>query len=86
MHSRLAGPLPPGTRLTRFSSAGEGTVRAVRTPALHELAGQLDRVPLDAAYAGHQPVRLLRQHVLQRVAELVEERLNLLRGAQGAWA
>ncbi len=40
---------------------------------LHELAGQLHRVPLDAADAGHVALVHLREHVVQPVAELVEE-------------
>ncbi len=41
---------------------------------LHELARQLDGVPFDAGDAGHAEVVDLRQHVLQAVAELVEQR------------
>ena len=41
---------------------------------LHELAGQLDRVPLDAVDAGHAEVVDARQQVVQAVAELVEQR------------
>ena len=51
---------------------------AVIAPVLHELAGQLDRVPLDVADARGQPVVDPGQHVLQAVAELVEERLDLV--------
>jgi hypothetical protein len=39
----------------------------------HELARQLDRVPLDAADARHVALVHLREHVVQAVAELVEE-------------
>ena len=53
------------------------TASPVVRPVLHELAGQLDRVPLHAADAGHQALALLGQHVLQRVPRLVEQRLNL---------
>ena len=49
--------------------------RAVVAPVLHELARQLDRVPLDVADAGGERLLDVRQHVLQAVAELVEERL-----------
>ena len=41
---------------------------------LHELARQLDRVPFDAGDAGDAEVVDLRQHVVQAVAELVEQR------------
>ena len=41
---------------------------------LHELAGQLDRVPFDAVDAGHAAVLDARQQVVQAVAEFVEQR------------
>ena len=40
---------------------------------LHELAGQFDRVPFDAADAGDAELVRPRQHVVQAVAELVEQ-------------
>ena len=41
---------------------------------LHELAGQLHRIAFDARDAGHRAFVHLGQHVVQAVAELVEER------------
>jgi len=41
------------------------------------LARQLDGVPLHVPDPGHQAVVLLGERVLQRVAALVEERLDL---------
>ena len=49
-------------------------------PVLHELGGQLHRVPLNAADAGDQALALLGEHVLRGVAKLVEERLDLAEG------
>ena len=40
---------------------------------LHELAGQLDRVPFHAVDAGHAEVLDARQQVVQAVAEFVEQ-------------
>ena len=44
---------------------------------LHELAGQLDRVPLDAVDARHAELVDLREQLVQPVAELVEQRVHL---------
>ncbi len=46
-------------------------------PVLQELAGQLHGVPGDAADPGHRRVIDLGQHVVQAVAELVEQGLDL---------
>mmetsp|Transcript_882 Transcript_882/g.1752 ORF Transcript_882/g.1752 Transcript_882/m.1752 type:complete len:673 (-) Transcript_882:326-2344(-) len=51
-------------------------------PVLHELARLLDGVPLDAADARDVALVHAREHVLQRVAALVEERLHLTEGHQ----
>ena len=48
--------------------------------ALERKAQAAHRIPLDAADAGDQPLILLRQHVLQAVAGLVEQRFHLLQG------
>ena len=50
---------------------------------LEELARQLDRVPGDAVDAGEARVGDARQHVVQAVAELVEERHDVVVGQQG---
>jgi hypothetical protein len=44
---------------------------------LHHLRRDLDGVPFDAVDARHVAVLHLREHVLQAVAELVEDRLHL---------
>ena len=51
-------------------------------PVLHELAGQLHRVPLDVADPRRRPVVDAGEHVLQAVPELVEEGLHLVEGHQ----
>ena len=48
----------------------------------HELAGQFDRVPLDAGDAGHRQFFDLGQHVVQAVAEFVEQRDHVVVGQQ----
>ena len=45
---------------------------------LHELARQLDRIPLDAVDAGDAEFVDARQQVVQAVAELVEQRQHLV--------
>ena len=62
-------------RLARVDVGGQA-LQHVPLPAevLHELARQLDRVPLDAGDAGDADVVDARQHVVQAVAELVEQR------------
>src|SRR5205823_13010572 len=45
---------------------------------LHELAGQLDRVPLDAIDAGDAEVVDAGKQMMQAVAELVEQREHLV--------
>ena len=45
---------------------------------LHELAGQLDRVPLHAVDARHAELVDLGEQLVQAVAELVEERVHLV--------
>eukprot|EP00968_Pinguiococcus_pyrenoidosus_P000259 scaffold13_cov241-Pinguiococcus_pyrenoidosus.AAC.32 len=52
----------------------------VVAPVLHKLRRQLDRVPLDVVDSRGASVVHLGQHVLQPVAELVEERLHLPEG------
>ncbi len=49
---------------------------------LHELARQLDRVPLDAADAGHAELVDAGQHVVQPVAEFVQQRDQVVVGEQ----
>ena len=72
-----------GQRLARLVVLREAHERGeVVAPVLHELRRQLDRVPLHATDARHQALLHRRQHVLQRVAELVEERLHLAEGHQ----
>ena len=53
------------------------TCHPCRPRARPHLAGQLDGVPLHAPNARHQALLLLRQHVLRRVAKLVEQGLDL---------
>ena len=48
------------------------------TQVLHELAGQLDRIPLDAGDARHAEIVDAREQVVQAVAELVEQRLHVV--------
>jgi hypothetical protein len=50
---------------------------------LHELAGQLDRVPLDAVDAGDAELLDAGEQVVQAVAGLVEEGDHLVVGEQG---
>ncbi len=50
---------------------------------LHELAGQLDGVPLHAGDARHAQLLHLREHVVQPVAELVEQRDDVVVREQG---
>ena len=45
---------------------------------LHELAGQLDRVPFHAVEAGHAGNVDAREQQMQAVAELVEQRRDLV--------
>jgi hypothetical protein len=45
---------------------------------LHELAGQFDRVPGHAVDAGQARVVHAREHVVQAVAELVEQRHDIV--------
>mmetsp|Transcript_32916 Transcript_32916/g.72706 ORF Transcript_32916/g.72706 Transcript_32916/m.72706 type:complete len:347 (-) Transcript_32916:991-2031(-) len=52
----------------------------VIAPVLHELGGQLHGVPLNAPDTGHHALLHLSQHVLQGVAKLVEQRLDLAEG------
>ena len=47
---------------------------------LHELRRQLHRIPFDAADARGGGVRYLREHVLQAVPRLVEQRRHLAEG------
>mmetsp|Transcript_42196 Transcript_42196/g.90006 ORF Transcript_42196/g.90006 Transcript_42196/m.90006 type:complete len:303 (+) Transcript_42196:857-1765(+) len=54
----------------------------VVAPVLHELRGQLDRVPLDTGNAGGGRVGDRSEHVLQPVAGLVEERGHFREGHQ----
>ena len=56
--------------------------RAVVAPVLHELARQLDGVPLDVVDAGRLRLVDVGQHVLQGVPELVEQGLDLAEGHQ----
>ena len=51
-------------------------------PVFHELAGQLDRVPFNAVDAGCIGIINRCEHVLQTVAEFVEQRLHLAEGHQ----
>ena len=51
-----------------------------RHTAQQRKAQAAHRVPLNASDAGDQPLILLRQHVLQAVAGLVEQRFHLLQG------
>lgn len=61
-------------RLAALVVLGQGQQRGlVIAPVLHELAGKLYSIPLYAVYASYIQILLLRQHVLQRVAELVEQ-------------
>ena len=54
---------------------GRHVLEHVPFPAeiLHELAGQLHRIPFDAANAGDITLVHLRQHVVQSMAELMEQ-------------
>lgn len=54
--------------------------RLVVAPVLHELRRQLHGVPLHTVDAGAVPVPHRREHVLQAVAELVEQSFNLVEG------
>ncbi len=56
---------------------------ALPAPVLHELAGQFHRVPGHAADAGHRQVIDAGEHVVQAVAELVEQGGHLVVGEQG---
>jgi hypothetical protein len=49
---------------------------------LHELAGQLDRIPFDAVDAGHEQLVHFGQQVVQAMAELVEQRDHVVMGEQ----
>lgn len=73
-------PLPRAAsfRLKGPRKAREAQRWPGRAPVFHELGGQFDGVPLDAADAGNKALLLLREHVLQRVPKLVEQRLHLL--------
>jgi len=53
--------------------------RLMVAPVLHELTWKLDRIPLHPADPCHHSNVLLSQHVLERVAKLVEHRLHLSR-------
>ena len=55
---------------------------AVIAPVLHELARQLDRIPLDVADARRESLLDRRQHVLEAVTELVKERVDLVEAHQ----
>mmetsp|Transcript_63646 Transcript_63646/g.146406 ORF Transcript_63646/g.146406 Transcript_63646/m.146406 type:complete len:501 (+) Transcript_63646:250-1752(+) len=90
-HARVVGALRLqlleellGQRLAGLVVLGElvhgGLVVA---PVLHELRGQLDGVPLHVIDAGRVRVGDAREHVLQAVAELVEQRLHLAEGHEG---
>mmetsp|Transcript_6694 Transcript_6694/g.16117 ORF Transcript_6694/g.16117 Transcript_6694/m.16117 type:complete len:507 (+) Transcript_6694:437-1957(+) len=73
-----------GQRLPRLVMLGEGVEGlAVVAPVLHELRGELDRVPLHAPDAAHQALLDVGEHVLERMAALVEERLDLAEGHEG---
>jgi chorismate mutase len=45
---------------------------------LHELAGQLDRIPRHAVDAGDTGIADARQHVVQAVAEFMEQRHDII--------
>jgi hypothetical protein len=49
---------------------------------LHELARQLDRIPGDAVDTGDARIGDAREHVMQAVPELVEQRRHLVVGQQ----
>ena len=52
----------------------------------HELAGQLDRIPLHAVDAGHAQFLDLRQQVVQAVAEFMEQGDDFVVGEQRRFA
>ena len=54
----------------------------VVAPVLHELAGQLDRVPFHVANSSRERLVDGGQHVLQAVTEFVKERLDFAEGHQ----
>ena len=60
-------------RLAVLDMAAEGTHIPLPAEVLHELAGQLDGVPLDARDARGTEVVHLGEQVVQAVAELVEQ-------------
>ena len=51
--------------------------RLMVAPVFHELTWKLDRIPLHPVYPTHQAALLRGEHVLQGVAKLVEEGLDL---------
>ena len=66
-----------GKRFVRLVVTGQTLQRPpVVTPVFHELAGDLHRVPFHVGYAGRHAVVDGGQHVLKRVAELVEQRFH----------
>ena len=69
-------------RLAGFVMAGEEIERrAVPTEVLHDLRGQLDEIPRHVgAREGFD--RHLAEHAVQQVAELMEDRLDLVMGEQ----
>ena len=72
-----------GQGLARLPVAGHAHQGgAVVAPVLHELAGQLHRIPLHVVDAGGLGALHGGEHVLQAVAELVEQGLHLVEGHQ----
>ena len=70
--------LVPRQRLARPIVARErGEHLGQPREVLHELARQLDRVPRDAVHAGERRIVDFGQQMVQRVAELVEQRHDL---------
>ena len=69
----LAGLVVPGNHLQRFPFPA---------PVLKELAGQFDGIPGNTVDAGHTWIVDAGQHVMQAVAEFMEQGLDLVVGQQ----
>ncbi len=73
-----------GQRLARLVVAGEQVDGLFfPAPVLHELAGQFHRVPFHAVDPGDVRIVHPGEHVVQAVAELVEQGDHLVMGEQG---
>ena len=74
-------------RLTGFVMAGDERQRfRLPAPVFHKLARQLDRIPRHAVDAGYARRFDARQHVVQAVAELVEQRGHFIVSEQRRFA